>query len=83
LLIQENRDKKSVIIWLSNEDQADETFMASLDQIIKDWTDQKYFPVIFRSGKNDLYENTYAMLKHNRELSAQYEVKREKARKTL
>ncbi|MBQ8186432.1 MAG: hypothetical protein IJ037_06115 [Clostridia bacterium] len=39
---------------------------------------RKYTVAAFRSGKEDLFDNTLAMLKHNRKLTAENEVKQAK-----
>ena len=73
-----NEAKRIVEIWLTNADQQNAQCMAFVDFQINVWKEQKYLPVVFRSGKENLEENTYTMLKYNRERMARREMEYEK-----
>lgn len=70
---------KAATIWLTNEDQQSESVMASVTALTQEWRSKGYQPVIFRSGRGDLYENTAALLLHNREGAAMRAAAREAA----
>lgn len=74
-----NEKSKTISIWLTNADQHDEACAAQVKALIKEWHGKGWLPVIFRSGGEDLYEDTIALLKHNRDLTARREVEAEKA----
>ena len=80
--IQANDEKKIVTIWLTGEDQANPDSSAFLDPIIKAWRAKSYYPVVFRSGKSDLYDSTAGLLIHNRDSAVRKEIENEKAVKT-
>ena len=61
----------AVSIWLTGEDQRDEQCMAELPGLIASFAKQGLLPVVFRSGKEPLYDLTLALLKHNREQMAE------------
>ena len=79
MVVYKNEQKRILTVWLTNEDQQNTAYMASLQPLIREWSAQKYLPVIFRSGKENLEENTSAMLKHNREGTVRREMEREKS----
>ncbi len=79
MVIYKNEQKRILTVWLTKEDQQNTACMASLQPLIREWSAQKYLPVIFRSGKENLEENTSAMLKHNREVTVRREMEREKS----
>ncbi len=68
-----SRAEKSntVSIWLTGEDQKDEQCMAELHGLIASFAKEGLVPVVFRSGKEPLYDLTLALLKHNREQMAE------------
>ena len=66
-------------IWLTNEDQQNETTMSAVTALMEEWKSKGYQPVIFRSGRGDLYENTAALLMNNREGAAKRAMERQKA----
>ena len=68
-----------VEIWLTREDQQNETLMASLSALYREWNEKGYQPVLFRSGCHDLYEDMLALLKDWRLRQAEREVMAEKA----
>ena len=53
-------------IWLTKEDQSNDQCMAELPGIIQSLVRQKLTPVVFRSGKEPLYDGILALLRHNR-----------------
>ena len=61
-----NDEKKIVTIWLTNEDPSDSSFSTIPEPLLKDRKAKKYLPVVFRSGTQDLYDNTAGLLLHNR-----------------
>ena len=75
--IKVNRELRTVEAWLTNDDQNDPELMAWLKEQYPLWRSQKLMPVVYRSGSEDLYENTLALLKYNRRRSAQQELARE------
>ncbi len=79
MIVYKNEQKRILTIWLTNADQQNTACMASLPPLIAEWSAQKYLPVIFRSGKENLDENTSAMLKHNREVTVRREMDRERS----
>ena len=78
--ITRNEKTKTISYWLTNEEHRDPAFMESLKPLYKQNKADGYMSVVYRSGKEDLYDNTLALLKHNRTLSARKEVEAEKAR---
>jgi len=70
LRIQVGENKRDVFIWLTNADQVVETAEENLAAVIAEWKANGYCPVIFRSGRADLYDQTLSLLKHNREINA-------------
>lgn len=67
-----------VTIWLTNDDQKNEAVQSWLKEQYPLWQAQKLTPVVYHSGHEDLYENTLALLRHNRRVSAQRELARER-----
>ena len=80
--IQTNEEKKIVTIWLTGQDQANPCCNAFMDPLINAWKAKQYFPVIFRSGTHDLYDNTTGLLLHNRDANVRKEIEQEKFAKT-
>lgn len=77
--ISKNEKSKTISIWMTNADQRDEKCVAQVQALIREWHGKGWLPVIFRSGREDLYMDTLALLKHNRDQSARREVEAEKA----
>ena len=75
MMIQVGENKKDVFIWLTNADQAGEKAEETLSAVIAEWKARGFYPVIFRSGRADLYDQTFALLKHNRDAAARREVR--------
>lgn len=76
--IQTNEEKKIVTIWLTGDEQLNPYCSAFLDSLISAWKAKQYFPIIFRSGKNDLYDSTAGLLLHNRDAAVRKEIEIEK-----
>lgn len=76
--IVKNEETRIVEIWLTKADQRDTDCMNLLEPLFKKWNAEKYLPVIYRSGSDDLYGNTLALLKHNRAVFIRREVELEK-----
>lgn len=68
-------------LWMTNADQRDPDCAAQADALIKEWHGNGWPPVIFRSGGEDLYEDTLALLKYNRDKAARREVEQERLAK--
>ena len=65
--------------WMTNADQADPEIEAQALRLCKQWHAKGYLPVIFRSGKEDLYEMTSALLVSNRDRMARREAEADRA----
>ena len=74
---------KAATIWLTNEDQQNEATMSAVTALMEEWKSKGYQPVIFRSGRGDLYENTAALLMNNREGAAKRAMARREAFQTF
>lgn len=68
-------------IWLSHEDQSSQDVQERLQNIYRRFAEEKYTVAVFYSGRQDLAEETGALLRYNRRRSAEQAVQREKARK--
>lgn len=79
--IDPHDNSKLVEIWLTKEDQKDQALQAWLREQYRDYAKKKYTVVVFRSGNQDLAEETSALLLYNRRRSAEREVQRKKARR--
>ncbi len=79
--INPHDNSKLVEIWLTKEDQTDQALQAWLREQYRDYAKKKYTVVVFRSGNQDLVEETSALLRYNRRRSAEWEVQRKKARR--
>ena len=76
--ITRNEESRIISVWLTNADQKNEEIQNWLKRKYPVWKKEGYLTVVYKSGHEDLYENTLALLKHNRRLSAQREVEAEK-----
>lgn len=72
--INVNEQAKLVEFWLTNAEKNDEALLASLKPQFKAWKAKKYLPVVYRSGSEDLYELTSALLIWNCRRAAEREV---------
>ena len=73
-----NDDKKLVTIWLSR-DESNSAHREELKPLFAEYKARKYTVAVFQSGTEDLFDNTLALLKHNRTRSAEAEVQQEKS----
>ena len=76
--ITRNDETRTISVWLTNADQQNEEIQNWLKGKYPVWKKQGYLTAVYKSGHEDLYENTLALLKHNRRLSARKEVEAEK-----
>ena len=76
--INRNEATRTITVWLTNADQQNEAIQNWLKSKYPVWKKQGYLTAVYLSGHEDLYENTLALLKYNRRLSAQKEVEAEK-----
>jgi hypothetical protein len=65
--------QKQVCIWLSHSESDDPELQEQIRKITAAYADQKYLVAVFQSGNTDLYDNTLAMLAHNRRVAARKE----------
>lgn len=79
--INTHQESKLVDIWLSHEDQSSQDIQKRLQNIYRRCAEEKYTVVVFCSGRQDLAEETSALLQYNRRRSVERAVQREKARK--
>lgn len=70
---------RQVCIWLTKAESADPAMDERIRPIIQQYHNQKYLVAVYRSGTEDLFENTLAFLKYNRKAQAQREVRAERA----
>lgn len=56
---------KTVLVWLSAEEAANEVMMTSLRANYVKWRAKGYLPVVFESGSGDLENSMYQLMKHN------------------
>ena len=73
-----NHDKKVVTVWLTNDEKNSTSLYEDMKGLFAEWKAQKYTVAVFESGSGDLYDNTLALLSHNRKRSAEVEVLAEK-----
>ena len=71
MTVEIHNEQKQVIVWLSTSETTDPELQDEIQKIIHAYSGQKYMVVVFHSGKDALYENTLAMLAHNRRVAAQ------------
>ncbi len=74
-----DEEHKFAEFWMTNADQADPAIEAQAQRLCKEWHAKGYLPVIYRSGKEDLYEMTSALLVSNRNRMARREAEAERA----
>ena len=73
--IEVDEEKKIVSIWLTKAERDDEKIAESLKSTYAEWKQKKYLVAVFKSGDEDLFENTLALLKYNRNRMAELEVR--------
>ena len=79
--INPHQESKLVDIWLSHEDQASQDIQERLRNIYCRCSEENYTVVVFYSGRQDLVDETSALLRYNCRRSAERAVQREKAQK--
>lgn len=73
-----HHDKRTVDIWLTRKEAADDKFKESLNPIYKRYAEMNYFVSVFESGSGNLENGMIALLRHNIEMKARREVMAEK-----
>ena len=73
-----NDERKLVTIWLKSDEKDDPEFTKNLKPIYRQFGDKKYTVCVFKSGGEDLAENTSALLRYNRKKQAEREIQEEK-----
>ena len=58
-------DKHIVEIWLTNQEQEDESVSEFVQSTAEKYSDKKYKVAVFKSGDHDLYDCTEGLIKHN------------------
>lgn len=76
--ISVHEDSKTVAIWLTKAEAADEAIRESLRPLYRRCKEKKFTAAVFLSGKLDLCEETSALLCRTRKRAAQREVQEEK-----
>ena len=76
--IDVHENKKMVCVWLTREESADEALKERLKPLYAECKQKKYTVAVYQSGKEDLPDLTSVLLKYNRRLTAEREVKAEK-----
>lgn len=75
-----NQAAKLAEVWLTNADQKNTQLQGQLKSMYQDFQKQGYLVAVFRSGNQDLYQQTADLLCYNRKRLAQLEVARDKLR---
>ena len=73
-----NDNRKTVEVWLSNEEKSDSAVQQHLKPLYTEYAEKKYTVAVFMSGSQDLYSLTSGLLCYNRKRIAELEVKQEK-----
>ena len=68
--IHVNEKAMLVEFWLTGAEGKDSALLNSLKPEFARWKARKYLPVVYRSGTEDLYEFTSALLTANRDRAA-------------
>lgn len=77
LEIRVTENRKQVEIWLTNADQQDELLQKRLSSLYQDYHKKNYLIAVFRSGADELIQQTSALLCHNKKRLAELELRRE------
>ena len=67
------RPYKTVLLWMSREEAADEELQASLNPKFAEWKKKNYLPIVFESGEGNLEDSMYMLMKRNLEVLAKAE----------
>lgn len=78
IVVRVNDSSKIVSLWFAGDEPGAEHLPEEVRTMCDEYRARKYMIAAFHSGRDDLFENTLAMLKHNRKLSAENEVKQAK-----
>ena len=73
-----NDERRTVEIWLSNEEKNDPAVQQRLKPLYAEYAEKKYTVAVFMSGSQDLYSLTSDLLCYNRKRIAELEVEQEK-----
>lgn len=73
-----NDNRKTVEVWLSNEEKSDSAVQQHLKPLYTEYAEKKYTVAVFMSGSQDLYSLTSGLLCYNRKRIAELEVEQEK-----
>ena len=73
-----NDERKTVEVWLSNEEKSDSAVQQHLKPLYTEYAEKKYTVAVFMSGSQDLYSLTSDLLCYNRKRIAELEVEHEK-----
>ena len=79
IVVKINDDRKLVSIWLTGDDPEWSDFPEDVKQTSAHYRKKRYMVATFRTGSEDMYDNTYSLLKYNRRLTAEKEVQEMKA----
>ena len=74
--IEVDDEKKIVSIWQTKAERDDPQIAEQLKDVFAEWKKKKYLVAVFKSGDEDLFENTLALLKYNRNRMAELEVRK-------
>ena len=66
MYIMKNDSKRTVSIWLTLDEQDNPLLMHELSALVDRYRQENLSPVIFRSGKEELYESAFMLLRHNK-----------------
>ena len=73
-----NDERRTVEVWLSNEEKSDPAVQQRLKPLYAEYAEKKYTVAVFMSGSQDLYSLTSDLLCYNRKHIAELEVEQEK-----
>ena len=73
-----NDERRTVEVWLSNEEKSDPAVQRRLKPLYAEYGEKKYTIAVFMSGSQDLYSLTSELLCYNRKRIAELEVEQEK-----
>lgn len=73
-----NDERKTVEVWLSNEEKNNPAVRQRLKPLYAEYAEKKYTVAVFMSGSQDLYSLTSDLLCYNRKHIAELEVEQEK-----
>ena len=73
-----NDERKTVEVWLSNEEKNNPAVRQRLKPLYAEYAEKKYTVAVYMSGSQDLYSLTSDLLCYNRKHIAELEVEQEK-----